>query len=191
MFDDTETPAEVEAAADAAQGDNEDRAPVQHFYSRDMGCCACGWAASNPETEDAEFVAHLAELGLVWCETCEHVHIAAIPSITHLCRDCGWGQWHSRDARAHRESCPGHRTYRVGHVISIADVGMFDRVISPAYHARIVRQRDDAVAQAERQRDAVLAIHRAHGDDELAFCLTCGIETDWPCPTAAALGEPA
>lgn len=53
----------------------------------------------------------------MWCETCQHVHIASIPEVTYACHSCGFGSWHSETATEHESLCPGHETYPLGHVM--------------------------------------------------------------------------
>ena len=53
----------------------------------------------------------------VWCETCQHTHIASIPEVTYACHRCGFGSWHSETATEHESLCHGHETYPLGHVM--------------------------------------------------------------------------
>jgi len=51
----------------------------------------------------------------MWCETCEHTHIASIPEVTYACHSCGFGSWYSQTATDHKILCPGHETYPLVH----------------------------------------------------------------------------
>lgn len=68
--------------------------------------------------------------GKVWCETCEHEHIAPIPTVTYLCHECGFGQWTSHMAEQHRAQT-GHRTYRQGHVLSTRPAPQPEEIAAP------------------------------------------------------------
>lgn len=51
----------------------------------------------------------------VWCLTCEHVHIPSIPAVTHVCADCGFGQWDLGIAEWHANAYPDHIVYPLHH----------------------------------------------------------------------------
>jgi hypothetical protein len=66
---------------------------------------------TEPEAHD-----HSGE-SKVWCETCQHTHIASIPEVTYACHSCGFGSWHSEIATEHESLCPGHETYPLSHIM--------------------------------------------------------------------------
>lgn len=51
----------------------------------------------------------------VWCITCDHEHIATIPSATFACADCGFGAWGSSVAASHAAALPEHVVYVMTH----------------------------------------------------------------------------
>lgn len=112
------------------------------------------WAGGVSPTAPNEREAHdhTAE-PKIWCETCQHTHIASIPRFTYLCKDCGWGQWYGDQAREHEfwteeNLRVAHTTYEVEHVrrsreattepqpITDADVEAAGRAIAAAQGVR-------------------------------------------------------
>ncbi|MGH3999943.1 MAG: hypothetical protein ACRDTJ_21065 [Pseudonocardiaceae bacterium] len=55
---------------------------------------------------------------MVWCRNCETEHVASIPPITYVCRDCGWGQQDYAMGRSHLLYNPGHAITDVRHPVS-------------------------------------------------------------------------
>lgn len=55
-------------------------------------------------------------LPMVWCRTCEHEHIPAIPAVTFRCAsDCGFGVWDLTLAARHADLYPDHIVYPLHH----------------------------------------------------------------------------
>lgn len=71
---------------------------------------------SAPRTRDELDRGPKAQLlDQVWCNSCQHLHIATIPVVTFRCADCGFGAWGDSVAAAHADGGDNHVVYAQHH----------------------------------------------------------------------------
>lgn len=80
-----------------------------------VGCRAYAAAPVGPRPDECDHGPAAQLLDQVHCLTCDHSHIATIPTTTFRCSHCGFGSWAVSVAEAHATTYPRHLVYPQHH----------------------------------------------------------------------------